>query len=364
LLLTFYVILKAYLHHSWRLYLASFLLTYLSVYVKQNNLILLAPMGLALMMSVWRQFEHRPKGEFVKYGGIFLIVLLVGVVIGWVVFQFNPFAAIQAIYSRIFLNSYVFGGYHMGFSGYNTPQWLVEQFFTDPRATWRLVALLALPGILPAIRLKEKGWLLFSVLLPYLLMVSLFTVRFAHWLVPLLPFLAWLAALTIDWFYETLSRRRLIRPAYLSALFYVLIFVIPGASIRAAITLNYYGTQRDVRQVAEEWLEDNLPRQSKVVVDSWGPYLDPDKYQVLYVSSVGEESLEHYRSKDVNYIIINSFSVSRLLAARLDPRAREMVQLQVEHFDQIVNELPLERRFVGPALFTPPVVDVLIYRLQ
>lgn len=364
LLLALYAILLAYQKQKWFLYLLSFGLVYLAVYTKQNNLILLAPLGLALTMSVWREFQQRSIQEMARYGGLIFSVVALIFLLSRVFFQFNVFAYGRGIFNRIFYNDYVYGGYHFGFSGDDTPRWLIEQVFVAPSANWRLIALLAIPGVVLANQLKGRGWLCLIVLVPYWLMLSLFTVRFVHWLMPVVPLLALLAALTLDRVYERFSQHTTIDGRYLPAIFSLLVILISGASIRAAVALDYYAGRPDIRNVASEWIQKELPQGSKIVVDSWGPYLEATGHEIIYVYQIGDKDLQAYRDEQVDYLVLNSINLSRLISAGADPRAAEIVELRTNRLKQIMEELPLEREFVGPALFNPPVVNVFIYELR
>lgn len=128
--------------------------------------------------------------------------------------------------------------------------------------------------------------------------------------------------------------------------------------------LNYYGGQPDVRNAASEWMQANLPAGSRVVIDSWGPYMDAAYHDVIYVYYVGDKDLQAYRDENVNYIVINSINLSRIISASSDPRAAETIKVRASRIQQLMQELPLERKFTGPALYNPPIVDVLIYKLQ
>ena len=365
LLLAFYIILRTYLRQNWWFYLVSLLLAYIAVYTKQNNLIILAPLSLALTMSVWYEFKHRPTLEVIKYIGLIGGVVVIIFTLSWVFFQFNIFTYGRSIFYRIFFHSFVFGGYQFGYSGDNTFRWIIERFFIDPRADWRLVAFLAIPGIWLAFRLRERGWLFLAILIPYLLMMSFFTVRFENWLMPIVPFLALLAALSLDWIYERIDQTAIIRQPYWLALFCLIVILIPFASIRTIATLNYYTSQPDVRQVAGQWLQVNLPHGSRVVVDSWGPYLDSPHLDVVYVGFIGDKDLQTYRDEQVDYLVVNSISLLRqVVVGQSDPKAGELVETRARSVEQIMKELPLEREFVGPAMLNPPVINVLIYRVR
>ena len=101
-----------------------------------------------------------------------------------------------------------------------------------------------------------------------------------------------------------------------------------------------------------------------MIIDSWGPYLDDANHDVQYVSIISNTDLQTYREADVNYLVLNSINLSWVISASADPRVNEELKLKQKRIREIINDLPLERKFTGPALYNPPVIDVLIYKLQ
>ena len=359
-LVAFYVVLLAYIKHRWVLYLLGLPLIYLAIYAKQNNLILLAPLGLAVTMSLWRECRGRPLREIAKpIGAILLLSIAVTVLLSWMV-DFKLFEFSRSIILRIFANPYVYGGLHFGNSGYDTPIWMMNQFIAGLGGA---VIFLAVLGIVFAIRLEGKGYLLLSVLLPYLLLMSFFTVRFDRWLLPAVPLLAILASLTLEWIYLRVGRQWSFLNVYLPAILFAGIVILAIPSLRAVINRDFSASQTDLRNEASEWLYSNLPQGSSVVIDKYGPYLSSEHHQVAYVASIFEKDLQAYRDASVDYLVVNQMNYMLILNAAPDPRTSETRQLQLSRASQIVTELPLEKEFTGPAVFANGM-RVHVYRLE
>ena len=135
--------------------------------------------------------------------------------------------------------------------------------------------------------------------------------------------------------------------------------------MRDVATLNYYTGQSDVRQVAGQWLQANLPHGSRVVIDSWGPYVDSSQLDAVYVGFIGDKDLQTYRVEQVDYLVVNSISLLRqVVVGQSDPKAGELVEARARRVEQIMKELPLEREFFGPAMLNPPVINVLVYKVR
>ena len=106
------------------------------------------------------------------------------------------------------------------------------------------------------------------------------------------------------------------------------------------------------------------PGNTVVLANTSTPHPGSTSGNVIYVDAIGDHDLQTYREEKVNYIVLNSINLSRLISAGSDPRAAATIALQSSRIHQIVTELPLERRFTGPALFNPPIIEVFIYKLQ
>ena len=341
LLLAFYFLLIAYRQEKWRWVVLAGISAGLALLAKSNNVILAAPLVLTLGLSLRRAAGRRSLREILGAGGVrALAVAAGGLVLALAVASFPG-------YLRMNYN-FVFG--HTFGQGGNTPFWVIDYFLRDP---WRFVFLLSLPGMgLAAVALRERGWLLLSIPVPYLLTLSFFTTRYLHWLVPALPFLGILAGLFLvhggRWLGQRLARWRL----PWSWLVAIGALGITLTSFRLIATQDYWLSQKDVRVTASEWLQANIPDGAKVMIEQYGPYLPPETRQVVYVTSAAEEDLGTYRAEGVGYLVVNQsqYRLTQAEAANLqgDPAVKEYLARY-----QTIAGLPLVQEFVGPVMRYP-----------
>lgn len=352
LLLAFYVILLAYQRERWWLYGLGSVLVVSAILTKQNNLVILVPFGLSLVLSLWRTLRQRSPKESLKVFGAILLAAGTGSLALTLILRYrDPIALVSSLIRLILNNPYVYGGHHFGYGGENTLLWVFNYFLHDP---WRFVFLLALPGVgVAALELRERGWLLLSIPVSYLLVMSFFTVRFIHWLVPVLPFLGILAGLFLIWGvrYFAQQLRRWSVPWY--GLMAVGALAITITSFKLIIIQDYWLSQKDVRVVASEWLQVSIPRGMKVVIERYGPYLSERSGQVEYVASAAQKGIEAYRAEGVDYLVINESQYRLTQSEAANPKGDPAAKEYMARYQAMSEELPLVQEFTGPTIVYP-----------
>ncbi len=111
-----------------------------------------------------------------------------------------------------------------------------------------------------------------AITLSYLVMINVPEVRFERNLLPIIPSAVAIAASLIAATFAapTLSRRRIgLGIASAAVLFAVLV----GTKATRELTT-------DSRARAREWIDENVNEGSRVLVESYSPYVDPDRFQV------------------------------------------------------------------------------------
>lgn len=67
----------------------------------------------------------------------------------------------------------------------------------------------------------------------------------------------------------------------------------------------------DDRVSAHLWIEENIPRGSRIVVESYGPWIDPQKYQLLGVDELIDHEGAWYLVQKIEYIVAAESSYGR-----------------------------------------------------
>lgn len=140
--------------------------------------------------------------------------------------------------------------------------------------------------------------------LAYYLFVSAFPVRFARNLLPLTPAIAALAVTGVVALADRLAERwaspRHLRLA--GAVGVALVVAVPVVEVGRALG----SLSDDPWHEAQAWLAGNVPAGSTIAVESWGPYVDEDRYDVVPVGALGWRGLSFYREQEVDYVVAAS----------------------------------------------------------
>jgi hypothetical protein len=215
------------------------------------------------------------------------------------------------------------------------------------------LSLMAALGVVRSIwRHHPEDMLLLAFPLTYgaiLLAASARSSAFARFLVPVLPFLALFAAdgtlAVVDW--ATRRRGRGTRGTVLVAVVGLLV-AIPAAR---AVQLDRLWGRTDTRTLAKEWIEANIPEGARVASQWHGPPLatasDPEPnsqrvYDVEIVdpfsSDVALYSVEAYRDKGFEYVILSSFIYELERVDRDENDARALFYAALAREGELVAE--------------------------
>jgi hypothetical protein len=201
--------------------------------------------------------------------------------------------------------------------------------------------------------------LLISFFIPYYLMISFTYVRFTRMLVPLLPFIALLAAQSIDVFVSALALKlpTLSKSNKIKILIPLGIIITITIPLLTTLRRDYLLTKKDVRTLATEWIEHNIPHGSKIVGESYSPTLDDEFYTVIYVERAIKHPAEWYKQEGIDYLMLSSRMYGRFFA---EPHKYED---EVNQYKVLFQEFTLVKEIAGP-IFHFPRGKILIYRIR
>ena len=146
-----------------------------------------------------------------------------------------------------------------------------------------------------------------SFALIYFYMIARQRLTYGRYLLPLLPFLAVLAGGALAGAVGVLHRR-VARPA---------VTTLAGAALLVAVcwvpTANALGTLRNATRVstseqAYHWILANVPRQTKIGIESRGIQLTPEQYDVAHFARLIRHDFAHYRSEGYEYLLASDLA--------------------------------------------------------
>jgi 4-amino-4-deoxy-L-arabinose transferase-like glycosyltransferase len=327
-----------------RNYILAGFLGGLATSTKYNGCMVIIPLLLAHWLS--------DKKESVEDLFLGLLFFGIGFLIG------TPYALLDL---PTFLNGVAFNLHHYstGHAGAEgRDNWL-----------WYAKCLIKGEGILPILtsgalvyglyKRVKVDLLLISFFIPYYLMISFTYVRFTRMLVPLLPFIALLAAQSIDVFVSALALKlpTLSKSNKIKILIPLGIIITITIPLLTTLRRDYLLTKKDVRTLATEWIEHNIPHGSKIVGESYSPTLDDEFYTVIYVERAIKHPAEWYKQEGIDYLMLSSRMYGRFFA---EPHKYED---EVNQYKVLFQEFTLVKEIAGP-IFHFPRGKILIYRIR
>lgn len=258
--------------------------------------------ALALVMPLVAHGMAMPWG---KWGWLNrrLVLMLGSFLLGF--FGGNPFALanLPDFLNGLALVLHHYGTQQPGFEGTSNWRWYLRTFLTSPDALWVLAGTTGLVGLIW--KQWRKGVLLAAFPVLYFLVVSRFTVRFERNMVPLLPFLAvagaWLLDTAADWLAKRL-RRGSGWSHGLAALGVVLLLAAP---VVASVGFDVAISGTDHRELAGQWVENNVEWDSKIATEHYSIPFDHTEYQVKDVIRISDHDLDWYQQEGYDLLIIS-----------------------------------------------------------
>ncbi|MCK4419389.1 hypothetical protein KAV79_06245, partial [Candidatus Aerophobetes bacterium] len=203
-------------------------------------------------------------------------------------------------------------------------------------------------------RHRKRDILLISFPLVYYLIMGSFLRHFHRYILPVVPFLVIAAAMLLVEVASKISRLKARQNLVIIGLTLVVI-LFPAIRVVRYVHLM---TQQGTGLQAKEWIEENIPREKKIVYETYSPPLSG--YIKQDAVKVGFYSLDYYRREKVDYIIINNFSSDRYLNTRL--KRFEGIK---RNYQEIEARCELVKQFDPPS-FSPanPNPVITIYRIR
>lgn len=187
-------------------------------------------------------------------------------------------------------------------------RWYIDYLWSGE--TWVVIG--AIIGAVRALVTRsKKQWVLIIYSVGYFAFISIFYTRNARTVMPILPYLYVLAAIVLvdvsEWLMQAKHWRREIIGAC-AAMIVLLALVSP---IQGAIAMNSRLTQPDAREPARLWIDQNVPAQSRIAVEAYGPFIDPQRFVVHGEYSLIDKSLAWYAQNGFEYVVASYGSYGR-----------------------------------------------------
>lgn len=168
------------------------------------------------------------------------------------------------------------------------------------------VALLAALGILWGLYTRSRELVLLSIFpVVYFVFITSFAVRNDRTLLPLTPFLFLLASSLL----ASLSRRSSTgRPnprRWLGLVAVALALVSVTWPALQTVKSNLRLTTVDSRETARIWIEGNVPSGSKIAIESYAPYVDPQRFSVQVFGKMIDHTPDWYLASGSDILVFS-----------------------------------------------------------
>jgi 4-amino-4-deoxy-L-arabinose transferase-like glycosyltransferase len=253
-------------------------------------------------------------------------------------FAATPYALLDPYtfvdYLKFVRDQYATG--HAGMEG-NTVPWYLSYM----GKTGGLVYLLALIEIIRGVVARSKPIILLSIFpVAYFIFIAGFEIRNDRTFLPMTPFLFLLAGSGLsNGFRAALRiRRSHLRRASVAAVVAVTILgtAQPAiGSVRDAIQRS----QDDSRKTARIWIAENLPPGSRIAIEPYAPFIDPQRFTIQAFTSAIAHDASWYVANGFQYVIVSQGMYGRFF---LEPGH---YPAQVASYNKLFRDLPPMRVF-------------------
>ncbi len=202
-----------------------------------------------------------------------------------------------------------------------------------------LVAFLAALEIFRGLYKRSKQTLVIaSFPLIYLLFVSGFQVRNTRTLLPLIPFLFLLASSLLVSLLEQTRIRQLTGK--------LLVFVVVTV-LSISLAFGFVNTVKDTirlttvdsRETARAWIDHNLPSGSRIAIEAYAPYVDPQRFFVQGIEKMIDQTPNWYTDNGFQYLVFGQWMFGRFYAQP------DRYSSQVSQYEELFAAFYLVKRF-------------------
>ena len=225
---------------------------------------------------------------------------------------------------------------HAGMEG-NTLSFYLKYMWETGGILYILAFLEVLRGILT----RNKALITVAVFpVVYFIFISSFFVRNDRTFLPVTPFAFVLAASFIVFLWQKaseLSNKSLqVAGKVLAVVILLVALLLP--SLYTARTSAMWATATS-KETARVWIDENLPKGSRIAYESYAPYIDPEAYQVTSLAMMIDQPAEWYRENGIEYLVFGSGMYARFYN---DPARYPE---QVQKYDFLFAEFELVKQF-------------------
>ncbi|MFH1141747.1 MAG: phospholipid carrier-dependent glycosyltransferase [Chloroflexota bacterium] len=252
-------------------------------------------------------------------------------------FLTTPFALLD--YQR-FLTDFQFeaGHYSTGHPGMegNTLGWYLSYLWQVEG----LATLLAALGVVWGLYTRRRELILLSIFpVFYFAFINSFAVRNDRTLLPLTPFLFLLASSLLVGLFRRSSAGHPNPRRWLRLVAVALALASLAWPAMQTVKNNLQLTTVDSRETARIWIEDHVPSGARIAIESYAPYVDPQRFSVQAFGKMIDHTPEWYRANGFDMLVFSQGMFARFFE---EP---ERYSNEVSQYEDLFQAFDLVRAF-------------------
>ena len=346
-LLSFYFAIKMYQTGRWRYYVAASITAGLAIAAKYNAAIIIFPLLLAHLF-LFLKHGYKFNKQFYSRAIIIILFVLIGFFIGcpYSLVDFKKFTKdiswIAESERGLIEDTFRY------FKGRQPTSWAVNfKFLWEGIGPFLLIFSLA-GTALSLFKRRYPYLLLLSFPLCYYVAISQSKIPVPRYTIAIYPFLLLLASIFIVFlkkYFHSFQKTFLIG----------IVTVAISIPFFHVIKLDYNMSQKDTRQLALEWIRENVPQGSKIAYEFFGPDLSLLAGIVPYATfSLGDNTFKYYQDMKIDYFITNSLNRNIYFQA-----GEQYYPTYIEFYLSLNKKCKLIRKFdKKPIFFLNPTIWV------
>ena len=122
-----------------------------------------------------------------------------------------------------------------------------------------------------------------------------------------------------------------------------------GVPLLQSVKSDIYLTTVDSRETARIWIDQNLPNGAQIAIESYAPYVDPQRFAVQGFVRMIDHTLDWYVANDFDYLVFSEGMFGRFY------REPERYPSEVSQYEDMF------RAFDMAKMFTDGGYEVRIY---
>ena len=215
------------------------------------------------------------------------------------------------------------------------------------------IEIIAAYGLLKFMYKKSLMNLTVSIFpLLFFIIIPLGHLKWERWFIPLLPFEALFFSIGLLSIYKIILDQKIKNSFKIAIIFFLSLPAIFNLLLAAkydienAIKL----TRTDMRTLGKEWIENNIPLNSKISFEAYTPHLNikPRKDLILErFSKIVSNDLVYYNDNKYDYIVLSESLKKRFLLEQ------DKYPLQIKRYEEIEDNLHVIKTFADPSRPVP-----------